>query len=207
MKKEMRKMICESNNLMDYLQETKEVDYSNPMIAAKAAELFDSSQTEIEKAKIAFEFVRDHISHSWDIQSNRVTCQASEVLAHKEGICYAKSHLLASLLRSQGIPTGFCYQRLMLFDTPDKGYCIHALNAVYLQSLNKWMRLDARGNKLGVDAQFSLEEEKLAFPVNKECDEKDYPVIYVQPHPKMVEVLTSHTDLLEMYLHHLPESL
>lgn len=200
-------MICESNNLRDYLQETREVDYSNPLIAAKAAELFDSSQTEIEKVKIAFEFVRDHISHSWDIQSKLVTCQASEVLARIEGICYAKSHLLASLLRSQGIPTGFCYQRLMLFDTPDQGYCIHALNAVYLQSLNKWIRLDARGNKQGVNAQFSLEEEKLAFLVNQECDEKDYPVIYVHPHPKTVDVLVSHSDLLELYLHHLPDHL
>lgn len=200
-------MICESDNLSDYLQETREVDYSNPIIAAKAAELFDSTQTEIEKAKIAFEFVRDHISHSWDIQSKLVTCQASEVLANKEGICYAKSHLLASLLRTQGIPTGFCYQKLMLFDTPEQGYCIHALNAVYLQSLNKWMRLDARGNKQGVDAQFSLEEEKLAFPVNKECDEEDYPVIYVHPHPKIVDVLKNHSDLLEMYLHHLPDRL
>jgi transglutaminase-like putative cysteine protease len=201
------KMICESKKLDDYLVELNEVNYSNPIIKEKVKELFNPSQTEIEKAKLAFEFVRDEISHSWDIQGKRVTCNASDVLAYKKGICYAKSHLLASLLRSQGIPTGFCYQRLMLFDTPEKGYCIHALNAVFFKSLNKWVRLDARGNKEGIDAQFSIDEEKLAFPIQEKYDEKDYPVIYVKPHPKTIDVLKKHTDALEMYKNQLPESL
>ncbi|MDQ0199292.1 transglutaminase-like domain-containing protein [Neobacillus ginsengisoli] len=200
-------MICESENINDYLLELNMVDYSNPMIRANVDELFNPAQTEIEKVKVAFEFVRDEISHSWDIQSKRVTCNASEVLAYKEGICYAKSNLLASFLRSQGIPTGFCYQRLMLFDTPEKGYCIHALNAVYFKSLNKWVRLDARGNKMGIDAQFSVDEEKLAFPIQEEFDEKDYPVIYVKPNPKTITVLEEHKDALEMYKLHLPESI
>ncbi|MRX56570.1 transglutaminase [Bacillus idriensis] len=200
-------LVCETDKLEDYLLELNEINYSNALIKSKVDELFNPSQTEIEKAKVAFEFVRDEISHSWDIQGKRVTCKASDVLAYKEGICYAKSHLLASLLRSQGIPTGFCYQRLMLFDTPEKGYCIHALNAVFFKSLNKWVRLDARGNKKGIDAQFSIDEEKLAFPTYEEFDEKDYPVIYVQPHPKTIAVLKQHTNVLEMYKHHLPESL
>lgn len=201
------KMFCESEKLDDYLLELNEVNYSHPKIKEKVEELFTPSQTEIEKAKVAFEFVRDEISHSWDIQGKRVTCNASDVLAYKEGICYAKSNLLASLLRSQGIPTGFCYQRLMLFDTPEKGYCIHALNAIFFKSLNKWVRVDARGNKEGIDAQFSIEKEKLAFPINEELDEKDYPVIYAKPHPKIVAVLEENTNALEMYKHHLPESL
>jgi transglutaminase-like putative cysteine protease len=200
-------MICESEKLDDYLLELNEVNYSNPIIGAKVDDLFNPSQTDIEKAKVAFEFVRDEISHSWDIKGKRITCNASDVLAYKEGICYAKSNLLASLLRSQGIPTGFCYQRLMLFDTPEKGYCIHALNAVFLKSLNKWVRLDARGNKKGIDAQFSIDEEKLAFPTHEELDEKDYPLIYLKPHPKTIAVLEEHSDALEMYKHHLPESL
>jgi transglutaminase-like putative cysteine protease len=200
-------LFCESEKLDDYLLELNEVNYSNQNIKKKAAELFKPSQTEIEKAKIAFEFVRDEISHSWDIQSKRVTRNASEVLEFKEGICYAKSHLLAALLRLQGIPTGFCYQRLMLFDTPDKGYCIHALNAIFFKSLNKWIRVDARGNKEGIDAEFSIEEEKLAFPINEKLDEKDYPVIYAKPHPKIVAVLEENTNTLEMYKYHLPESL
>ncbi len=200
-------LICESNDLNEYLTELDAVDFSNSVIQAKVYELFNSSQTDIEKAKVAFEFVRDEIHHSWDIQSTQVTCNASEVLSKGEGICYAKSNVLAALLRSEGIPTGFCYQRLMLFDTPEKGYCIHALNAVFLESINKWIRLDARGNKLGIDAQFSTDEEKLAFTVQEELDEKDYPIIYVEPHSKTISTLEAHTNALEMYKYHLPEYL
>ncbi|WP_138419674.1 transglutaminase-like domain-containing protein [Aquibacillus sediminis] len=200
-------MVCESDRLEDYLLDLHEVNYSNSKLKEKAEELFSPTQTEVEKAKVAFEFVRDEISHSWDIQGQRVTCDASDVLAYQEGICYAKSNLLAALLRSQGIPTGFCYQRLMLFDTPEKGYCIHALNAVYFNSLNKWIRLDARGNKKGIDAQFSISEEKLAFTIQEKLDEKDYPTIYTKPHPKTLTVLKEHTDAVEMYKNHLPQFL
>ena len=128
-------------------------------------------------------------------------------MQHTEGICYAKSHLLAALLRAEGIPTGFCYQRLMLFDTPEKGYCIHALNAIYIQSLNKWIRLDARGNKRDINAQFSVTEEKLAFRINRTLSEIDYPMIYDKPHPKIIQVLKEHSDALTMYQFHLPSDL
>jgi len=200
-------LICESNTLNEYVQETIEVDYSNQLIVKKISELFAPSQTEIEKVKTAYEYVRDEISHSWDIQGTQVTCKASDVLFWQEGICYAKSNLFAALLRSQGIPTGFCYQRLMLFDTPEKGYCIHALNAVYLETISKWIRLDTRGNKKGINAQFLLDKEKLAFTVQEQFDEKDYPIIYVKPHPKTISTLEKHTNAVEMYKYYLPESL
>ncbi|SHM44263.1 transglutaminase-like domain-containing protein [Gracilibacillus kekensis] len=201
------KLVCETEQLKDYLNELEEVNYSDPLIQQKATELFDSQQTELEKAKVAFEFVRDEIDHSWDIQSERVTCNASEVLEKKEGICYAKSNLLAALLRSQGIPTGFSYQRLVLFDKPEDGYSIHALNAVYLSTLDKWIRLDTRGNKEGVDAQFSLNQEKLAFSINEALGEKDYPTIYSKPHPQTISVLKAHSNTLDMYKNNLPDDL
>lgn len=200
-------LICERNDLNEYLTELNTVDYSNSVLQVKTSELFNATQTDIEKARIAFEFVRDEIHHSWDIQGKQVTCNASEVLTTGEGICYAKSNLLAALLRSEGIPTGFCYQRLMLFDTPEKGYCIHALNAIFLESIDKWIRLDTRGNKPGIDAQFSTDEEKLAFTIQEKRDEKDYPIIYVEPHHQTISTLKDHTNALEMYKYHLPESL
>ncbi|GAE27805.1 hypothetical protein JCM9140_3965 [Halalkalibacter wakoensis JCM 9140] len=199
--------LCESNELSDYLRELQEVNYSHATIQGKAAELFNPNQSDVEKVNLAFEFVRDEISHSWDVQGELVTRIASDVLEAKEGICYAKSNLLAALLRSQGIPTGFCYQRLMLFDTPEKGYCIHALNAVFFKTLNKWIRLDARGNKEGIDAQFSVNEEKIAFHTQEEFDEIDYPIIYSEPHPKTMAVLREHSNAVEMYTYYLPECL
>lgn len=198
-------LICESPVMEDYLSETEEVDYSHPLIAQAVNQIINDHHTDLDRIQYTFEFVRDDIHHSWDIQSTRVTCKASEVLVHKEGICYAKSHLLAALLRAQGIPTGFCYQRLTLGATLDTGYAIHALNAVYLDNMSKWIRLDARGNKQGVQAEFVIDVEKLAFLVRPELDEIDYPTIYAKS--QTVNVLKEHTNALDMYQHHLPTHL
>jgi transglutaminase-like putative cysteine protease len=197
-------LIAESNSFADYLAATEEIDYEHLSIREKADELFKSSSNELEFVKKSFEFVRDQIAHSWDIQSMRVTCKASEVLYFKEGICYAKSNLLGAILRSKGIPTGFCYQRLTLGDTPSTGYCIHALNASYLSTLGRWIRMDSRGNKIGVNAQFSLKKEQLAFPIREAYDEIDYPTIYVNPYFQTITALKQNTDCLTMYLHSLP---
>jgi len=187
-------LICESHFLADYLLELEVVDYSHPLIKEKVKELFSPSLNEIEIVKIAFDYVRDNIAHSNDIQSSRVTCKASEVLYFEEGICHAKSNLLAAILRSKGIPTGFCYQRLTKGDTPDTGYCIHGLNAVYLNTLERWIRLDARGNKEGVNAQFSIDEEKLAFPIREKYDETEYPIIYTKPNANNIAALKQNSD-------------
>lgn len=169
-----------------------------------AHSLFAECSDQITKAEKAYLFVRDKISHSWDIQSSRITVTASQVLKYREGICWAKSNLLAALLRFEGTPTGFCYQHLTIGDTPESGYCIHALNAAFLLPLHKWVRLDARGNKPGVNAQFSTTEEHLAFPVRSEYGEIDYPQIYPEPLKCTMETLENSTDCLQMYLHDMP---
>jgi transglutaminase-like putative cysteine protease len=153
----------------------------------------------IEAARRVFHYVRDEVSHSWDIQSRRITRSATEVLAFREGICYPKSHLVAALLRRRGIPTALCYQRLTLADDEQDAYAIHAFNAVFLDGA--WHRIDARGNKDGVDAQFSLQQERLAFPVRPEYGEVDYPTLYAEPHPCIVDALMSNDDLITMYTH------
>jgi transglutaminase-like putative cysteine protease len=91
---------------------------------------------------------------------NPVTCRASEVLQHKTGYCFAKSHLLAALLRANQIPVGFCYQRLSIDDN-GAPYSLHGFNAVYFPEVG-WYRVDARGNKEGVTAQFTPPQEQLA---------------------------------------------
>ena len=159
---------------------------------------------EVTKVKKVFEFVRDEISHSWDIQSTRITRRASEVLVFKEGICYAKSNLFAALLRSIDIPTGFCYQKLTLGDTPDTGYCIHALNAVYIKEVGRWIRLDVRGNKEGINSQFFVDKEQLAFPIREHYNERDYLTIFIKPNIKTMDALKNNNNCLEMYKYHLP---
>ena len=114
---------------------------------------------------------------------------------------------MAALLRANNIPSGICYQRLTLGDTPETGYCIHALNAVYLKSINRWIRLDARGNKQGVIAEMYIDRERLAFPVREELGEIDYKIVYADPSPITMNVLENSTDALFMYLHSLPDKL
>ncbi len=202
------KLICESLEKEDYTQELPEVNFTHPLIQQKVCELKSGlPHSSLAYIKKAYEFVRDEVSHSWDIQSKIITKTPSEALKEKEGICYSKCNLLAALLRAEGIPAGFCYQRLILGDTIDTGYCIHALNAVYIKSEDRWIRLDARGNKEGVQADFSLKKEKLAFSANSIRGEIDYPVIYTKPHKKTMDVLSQYEDCLDMYLHYLPTEL
>ncbi len=188
----------------DFLCATEWVDFNDAGIQAHLAAHPCGARSEEAVVCSDFEFVRDQIAHSWDIGSRRVTGRASEVLRHGEGICYAKSHLLAALLRGRGIPAGFGYQRLTLGDTPETGYCLHALNAVWLASAQRWVRMDARGNKLGVDAQFSLSAERLAFAVRPELGELDDGTVYAAPLPAITRTLESHMDCRVMYSQGLP---
>jgi hypothetical protein len=48
--------------------------------------------------------VRDRFTHSFDAGAESgIACSASDVVRLDHGLCYAKSHLLAALLRSNGI--------------------------------------------------------------------------------------------------------
>lgn len=199
--------ILEYEDLSTYLLSDKYVDFDKKIIQDKVKELFNDDLNEIQRVKIAFEYVRDEISHSWDIQSEKVTRTASEVLKYKEGMCYAKSMLLTALLRCQGIPAGFCYQRLTLGDTPETGHCIHALNAVYLSTINKWIRIDARGNTNGKNAQFLINREQLAFQIRGEYDEVDYPTIFAKPIKITTQTLEENTNCIEMIKFKLPTAL
>lgn len=190
----------------EYLERTEYVDYDDPDVKSLAERLKAESKDELSLIKNTFYFVRDEIKHSWDAQDRRVTVSASDTLRVGVGICWAKANLLAALLRANGIPAGFSYQRLTLGDTPDTGYCIHAMNTIYVSSLDKWIRLDARGNKEGVSAEFSTDEEKLAFDIKSE-GEIDYHDNHSYPDKYLMKVLRESTDAIDMYLHHLPDQL
>lgn len=199
-------MVLTENNIDRYLESSYFINWENKDIAEEARRLLVPND-EILTVKNTYYFVRDMIKHSWDIQDKRVTARASDVLKERVGICWAKANLLCALLRANHIPSGICYQRLTLGDTPESGYCIHALNAIYISSVGKWIRLDARGNKEGINAEFSLEEEKLAFPVRSEYDEVDYPQVYAEPLEITMNVLKENKDAVYMYQNCLPEDI
>lgn len=203
----MRKdLVLDSQNINDYLKNSEIIDFKSPNIKDIANSLTKGNPNEVVIAKKAFEFVRDNIAHSADINGYVVTCNASEVLKHRQGICYAKSHLLAAILRCLGIPTGFCYQKLILDDKEQPRLIIHGLNAIYLKSISKWIRVDARGNKEGVNAEFSLDEEKLAFPTRRELGEEDILLIYATPNSNVLDALRTSENATEL-INNLPSDL
>lgn len=185
----------------NYLLSTKYIDWENPEILKKAKELSKNLVTDEDIAESCFIFVRDKIQHSNDFRRNPVTVAASEVLAHKTGYCYAKSHLLAALLRANKIPTGLCYQRLSR-ENDTAPFCLHGLNAVFLKRFG-WYRLDARGNKENVNAKFCPPIEQLAFPIiaKGECDIQG---IWPEPLSLITEVLENNNTYLEV-LNNLPD--
>jgi transglutaminase-like putative cysteine protease len=109
---------------------------------------------------------------------------------------------LAAILRSQGIPTGFCYQRLT--DDGDT-FMLHGLVAVFLNG--HWHRQDPRGNKPGVDAQFSLGEERLAWPVRPELGERDHHRVFTAPSPRVIDTLRATNNILDLCRGGLPSEL
>lgn len=192
-------MHTESNNLQDYLKKSQVINYDHRLIVEKCLELKQGTEDEISLIKKVYEFVRDEIHHSGDIGAQEVTCKASEVLEAGHGICCAKSHLFAAMLRNFGIPAGFCYQKLSSSHDVNKKF-LHGLNAVYFKDLDRWIRLDARGNKPGLDAQFSIYEEKIAKPVRKELGEEDSPVIFTEPNPTVIQILKKSDKIEELWM-------
>jgi transglutaminase-like putative cysteine protease len=190
-----------SIDMEKYLKVSEIIDWQHPEIMERAKQIAHAFETPMAISKACFEWVRDEICHSYDYQMNPVTCRASDVLQYKTGYCFAKSHLLAALLRANQIPAGFCYQRLSV---NDKGvpYSLHGFNAIYLPEIG-WYRVDARGNKEGVDAQFMPPQEQLAFKIHLP-EEADFPVIVDEPLQIIVEALQSRSTWDEM-LCHLPD--
>lgn len=185
--------------LQRYLAAGPYVDADAPEVLDTARRLARGASSELDVVRACFEFVRDEIRHSVDFKLNPVTCKASDVLRHKTGYCYAKSHLLAALLRANGIPAGLCYQRLSV-GAGGAPYCLHGLNAVYLRDFG-WYRVDARGNKPGVDARFAPPVERLAFAPGAA---RMLPEVWAEPLPVVVEALECY-DTWDQVLANLPD--
>src|SRR5690625_4972094 len=201
------KLQLQSNSLEDYLCPIEGViDFNHPVVKRKIKEI-KARTTSLEKqAEIAFNYVRDNIEHSFDTNSIEITISASDAIEKKEGICFAKAHLLAALLRGMGIPAGFCYQRVLRKGTVESGYALHGLNAIYLEEIDAWIRIDPRGNKEGIQSEFSITEESLAYPIREELGEIDYPQVFSRPLEIVVNAMRDSEDCYELFYRR-PESI
>ncbi|MBD3544252.1 MULTISPECIES: transglutaminase-like domain-containing protein [Streptomyces] len=185
----------QSPDIEAYLAADEAIDHGHPHVEEAAARLALAADSAYAYAHAAFDFVRDTIAHSVDTGDERVTWRASDVLAARTGICHANSIALAALLRARGIPAGLCYQRLARGAKP----MLHGLVALRLPGAGRWARVDPRGNKPGVDARFSVEEERLAWIVRTEFNEVDYSVVYAAPPEVLLHALKNARDRSELW--------
>ena len=196
----------ETDDLGRYLEDTITIDWQTPVVTSTAKRLLESCATPELRVTKLFEFVRDEISHSIDIETEAQTCRASEVLEEGTGLCYAKSHLLAGLLRYAGFPTGFCYLKTVDAKRPGK-FALHGFNAVYWAPDARWIFLDARGNNAECQTECRFVAPwSLAYWPDAEKGEDFLPFIYKRPAKRILDLL-ERAPSLEAICSNLPDSI
>ncbi|WP_433232666.1 transglutaminase-like domain-containing protein [Actinomadura formosensis] len=161
----------------DYLAASEAIDIEHPLVQSIASEL--RTGDDIAYAHAAFDHVRDRVTHSMDATDPRVPWRASDVLDQRTGLCYAKSHAYVALLRAGGIQAGLCYQQ--------SSGILHGLTAALVD--DRWVLLDPRGNKPGIDVRFSASEDRLAHP-----GDPVHPTIYAAPPGFVLEGLKAMSE-------------
>lgn len=217
-------------NLMDkYLEESEYVNYNDPLIRDKANELRNISTNEMSLIENTYLFVRDTIKHSFDVKDSRMSITASDVLYKRTGLCYSKAILLAALLRANGIPSGFSHLRIHRGNSDKAPFTIHTCNTAYVSSLKKWIRLDARGNNININAQICFDSEQSTLGMtrsllkatpgseipNKEMlaynikytGDKDYNDNRYEPDSGIIKALKENDNAITFYLKGLPSEL
>lgn len=229
----------ETDDLGRYLEDTITIDWQTPSVSECARRLLAEADAERgtsagAHARIArlFHFVRDEIAHTFDLDESAreerasaivsgfapgfvrrgVACRASEVLALGHGLCFAKSHLLAALLRFAGHPTGFCHARLVDDERPGR-FVLHGFVACRLADEGRFILLDPRGNRgrsgepgaIGSECRFAP-PYSLAFAPDPARGEQLLPRIAKRPGKRIVDWL-ERVPNLEAAKRSLPDSL
>ncbi|MEU6485548.1 transglutaminase domain-containing protein [Streptomyces sp. NPDC046887] len=183
------RLVQRDPDLSAYLAADEAIDHHHPRVREVADRLTARHPGPVAYAEAAFTFVRDAIEHSMDTGDPRVTWRASDAIGQRTGICYAKAHALAALLRARALPAALCYQTFPV---------VHGLVAVRLPGRTEWIRQDPRGGAPGSAARFSADRERLAFTVRPEAGEADHPLLYAAPHPAVLRALRSARDVAQL---------
>ena len=180
-------------DVLPFLTPSAAIDIEHPSVRRLAKSVCGGH--ELATVQAAYELVRDQFAHTYDIGAAEISVSASDVIRYGHGICFAKAHLLAGLLRANGIPAGLCYQKLVRDDNP-RATCLHGLNAVWLAG--KWHRLDPRGNKPSTAWPFDPGCERLAYGIDVMRGERDYHDVLAEPLPCVLTVLRDSRTVAEL---------
>ena len=180
-------------SITPYLSCTEVINCTNAGIRDLARTITISEDDDIGRTRALYLWVRDSIDHSNDTGHKDLVWNATDVLAAGHGLCFGKSHLFVALCRALGIPAGLCFQRVR---REDGSFVLHGLAAVYLEQADRWIRLDPRGNKTGINADFSIDEEKIAYEPSNEGEWLDQH-IYPEPWQDISHLADLSSDLLD----------
>ncbi len=111
-----------------FLRPNEYVDYTADSVAVqKGAELAEGAQSDLEVVERVYDFVMEHLAYDYDKADNVKSGylpNVDDIMASGTGICFDYASLMATMLRSQRIPT-----RL---DIGWSGDIYHAWVSVYL---------------------------------------------------------------------------
>lgn len=182
-----------------YLECTEVIDFDSPEVQEVCSQFEQYKDDQLLLAEKVFDFVQNKFPHTSDCKRTELSITASDVIKNGHGICMAKSHLLAAILRNFKIPTGFCYQ--ILCAKKHNHFYPHGFNAVYFEKLGRWIRLDARGIKPGQNAKFSIDQEFLAYQPDNFKNEVDLPMYFTAPFKGMIDCMKKCADKPEFFKH------
>jgi hypothetical protein len=133
----------------DAVGSTDVIEADAPAIRALADRVAGDAEG-TEAARLLFDWVRDEITYDMapDVEA-REDWRATATLERGRGFCQQKAVLLASLLRSRGIPAGIVLQDLLDHKIPphyveflgSQRLELHGLTCAFLDG--RWVRLDA----------------------------------------------------------------
>ncbi len=163
----------QKEDLSQYLTPTSNIDSDHPKIVRRAAELTQGCISDIEKARLLYEFVRD--SYTKEGIDSYI---ASEVLDCGGNSCYQRSILLAALCRSVGIPARLHLQKVSIkaWRNPGNGQTkdivfAHGLTGLYLHGA--WNVYEATGNSskwsLWTGDEIEAREMVVRFDPDRDC--------------------------------------
>jgi len=139
-------------NLIEFLQETRYCDCNHPAIKNLSYELTKDCSSDVEKAIVLFEYVRDNILYEFGEWGRK----ASIILEKGSGMCTNSANLLVALFRAVGIPSGYGIMKtnakeyfgpimLPIFKNLVSDKSVHIYAYAYLD--NKWVKCDPSTDK------------------------------------------------------------
>lgn len=136
-----------SSDTLPYLFPNQYVNYDNNSDAViKSIELCHGLESDWEKYEVIYRYMANHMVYDFD-KARKVTTGylpvVDDVLFEQKGICFDLSALMATMLRTQGIPTQ------LVIGYADKIY--HAWNLVYLD--DTWYRCDITSDIMCMDVR------------------------------------------------------